>query len=160
MTRLFVLAIQIQNAEGVSAPIAAYDTEAEADAAWTRKLEQPDVREALRLLRATYTVSSVEYFSREPAAVVADPIEQARAYFGGLVNALDDAGDQVDPIGGLTAGTALHVLRDEVDALSARFDAVLQDAADRAARADDPHERAAARARNNDFADTGGKDWT
>lgn len=27
-------------------------------------------------------------------------------------------------------------------------------------RANDPHEQAAARARGNDFADTGGRDWT
>lgn len=34
-----------------------------------------------------------------------------------------------------------------------------RESADRAP-ADDPHERAAARARGNDFEDTGGKDWT
>jgi hypothetical protein len=36
----------------------------------------------------------------------------------------------------------------------------LGEAREKADRAADPHERAAARARNNDFADTGGKDWT
>jgi hypothetical protein len=36
----------------------------------------------------------------------------------------------------------------------------LEEARQNADRAADSHERAAARARNNDFADTGGKDWT
>jgi hypothetical protein len=79
----------------------------------------------------------------------------ARTALSDLENALDECADFNH-----TDAATFEQLRDDAAALTRRFDEALQRIEDRSAQAADPHERAAARARNNHFADTGGKDWT